>query len=730
MKSPKRVASSVVALGLAVVLATTGFGGRPAAALPSPSTTEAGITRLTTSLLERSQFARRPFDEQLAGALLDRYVDSLDGARSLFVQKDVDEFGAYRATLAKATREAGDTKVARLIFDRYLQRLQERASYMTDALRTTTFDFTAHDVYSVDREHAQRPRDLTAAKALWLQQLRSEYLEEKLADRKPAQIVSALTQRYAQQARTMQALTRDEVLDVYLDALAHVYDPHSDYLGHEQMDSFSISMRLSLVGIGATLESADGKCKIRDLVPGGPAARGGLLKPGDQIVSVAQDGKEPVDITDMPLSRAVELIRGPKGSTVTLSVISAGAAGGSPPERMSLVRDEVKLEDQQAKARIIDVPAGNAATVRVGVVDLPSFYAAMGEHGPAGSRSATADVARLLGKLKAEHVRGVVLDLRRNGGGSLQEAISLTGLFLRKGPVVQTRDQAGNIAVDADEDPAVLYDGPLVVLTSRLSASASEILAGALQDYGRALVVGDTSTFGKGTVQNVLPLAQIMDRLGLAHSYDPGALKITTSKFYRPSGASTQLRGVTSDIVLPSTTDLGDVSESALKDPLPWDVVPATPFDRLGRVRPYVDSLRASSARRIAGDRRFHEVADDVARLRKALATKSVSLNEAERRQELAQFKARRSDREREDRVDPATRPTTYAITLENASLPGLPAPIAVTKSADTKSADTNPLTTSRASAEDAILDEGTRILADYVELLGRETSGPTGAAR
>jgi hypothetical protein len=231
-------------------------------------------------------------------------------------------------------------------------------------------------------------------------------------------------------------------------------------------------------------------------------------------------------------------------------------------------------------------------------------------------------------------------------------------------------------------------------------------------------------------VQNVLPLAQIMDRLGLAHSYDPGALKITTSKFYRPSGASTQLRGVTSDIVLPSTTDLGDVSESALKDPLPWDVVPATPFDRLGRVRPYVDSLRASSARRIAGDRRFHEVADDVARLRKALATKSVSLNEAERRQELAQFKARRSDREREDRVDPATRPTTYAITLENASLPGLPAPIAVTKSADTKSADTNPLTTSRASAEDAILDEGTRILADYVELLGRETSGPTGAAR
>ena len=274
------------------------------------------------------------------------------------------------------------------------------------------------------------------------------------------QIVSTLTRRHAQQLQTMKELQSDEVLEVYLNALAHVYDPHSDYLGHEQMESLSIAMNLSLFGIGATLESADGYCKVRELVPGGPAARSGLLKPGDRIVAVAQAGKAPVDIVNMPLSRAVELIRGPKGSTVTLTVIPAGAARRFAfQRRASLVRDEIKLEDQEAKARIVDLPTGNGRPLRLGVIDLPSFYADMSGRGGSRGRSATADVARLLGKLKAEHVRGVVLDLRRNGGGSLEEAISLTGLFIRKGPVVQTRDQAGNIDVGADTDPTCSTTG-------------------------------------------------------------------------------------------------------------------------------------------------------------------------------------------------------------------------------------------------------------------------------
>jgi carboxyl-terminal processing protease len=544
--------------------------------------------------------------------------------------------------------------------------------------------------------------------------------------------VSALESRHAQALRTMKALRSDEVLEIYLDTLAHVYDPHSDYLGHEQMESLSIAMNLSLFGIGASLESEDGTCKVRELVPGGPAARSGLLKPGDHIVAVAQAGQQPVDIVNMPLSRAVELIRGPKGSTVTLTIIPAGgAAAGSSTKTASLVRDEITLEDQQAKARILDLPTKKGATVRLGVIELPSFYADMGG---GRHRSATADVSRLLGKLNAEHVRGVVLDLRHNGGGSLEEAISLTGLFIRKGPVVQTRGADGKIVVDEDVDPSVLYDGPLILLTSRFSASASEILAGALQDYGRAVVVGDSSTFGKGTVQNILPLAPYMDQVGLGHAYDPGALKITTSKFYRPSGASTQLRGVAADVVLPSTSDFSDVSEASLKDPLPWDVVPSASYERLDRVQAYLAALRERSDRRMATEKPFADLRDEVARLRKDLATKSVSLNEGERREEMAQSKAREAQLARDEGALQASAPTSYEITLKNASSPGLPSPLASTEKAATDKAakaattadqgPTSALATlgneanGHSTSQDLILDEGVRILADYVDLL------------
>jgi carboxyl-terminal processing protease len=713
-------------LGLVISLGATGFVRRSAAAPQDPrGAEEASITRLTTGLLEHSQFAHHPFDRELAGALLDRYLDALDGSRSLFLQSDVDKFAGYRSVLAQDTRGAGDTHVAQAIFERYLERLGQQVAYVTGELRTGSFDFTGHDVYSFDREHAPRPGDLTAAEALWRQQLRAEYLQEKLGGKRPSVVVSTLTKRYAQQLKTARSLHPEEVLEIYLDALTHVYDPHSDYLGHEQMDSLSIAMNLSLVGIGATLEASEGYCKILSLVPGGPAARSGLLKAGDRIVAVAQPGQEPIDVVNMPLSRAVELIRGPKGSPVTLEVIPSGAADGSPPRTVSIMRDEVKLEDQAAKARIVDLPTGHGDTVRLGVIDLPSFYADMSGHNGARRRSATADVARLLAKLKDEHVRGVVLDLRRNGGGSLDEAITLTGLFIRKGPVVQTRDQAGDVEVGADPDPAVAYDGPLVVLTSRFSASASEILTGALKDYGRALVVGDSSTFGKGTVQNIIPLARVMDRMGLAHAYDPGALKVTISKFYRPSGASTQLRGVASDIVLPSPSDFRDVSESALKDPLPWDTVPPAPYERLDRVQPYVGELRQRSARRVAGEQDFAFVADDVARLRHNLATKSVSPNEAERRAEMARDKASHEEREREELTLHASEPRTYDITLEDAASPGLPAPVAFTK--DGKETSPAASTAARPGPGEPAVDqdedesieltECERILADYVDL-------------
>jgi carboxyl-terminal processing protease len=733
MKSPTRISPFLLVLGLAVGLSTIDLRGQAASARVATGTTEANITRLTTNLLEQSQFAHHPLDSELAGKFLDRYLDDLDGTRSLLLQSDVKEFASYRATLAQTTRSLGDTSAAHAIFSRYLQRLEQRVAYTTNLLRTAKFDFTGHDVYAVDREHAQWPRDLMAAQELWRQQIRAEYLQEKLADKGPEQIVSRLVRRQAQQLAIMKSLRSDEVLETYLNALAHVYDPHSDYLGHQEMETFSIAMKLSLFGIGASLESEDGYCKIRELLPGGPAARSGLLKPGDRILAVAQSSGEPVDVTDMPLSRVVELIRGPKGSTVRLTILPVGAADGSLPKTISLVRDEVNLEDQQAKARILELPTGQGTTVRLGVIDLPSFYADLG--GPGERRSATTDVAQLLKKLKAEHVRGVVLDLRRNGGGSLEEAVSLTGLFIREGPVVQTRGPRGDIGVDADTDPSVLYDGPLVLLISRFSASASEILVGALQDYGRGVVVGDSSTFGKGTVQNLLPLALVMDKMGLAHAYDPGALKVTIRKFYRPNGASTQLRGVASDIVLPSPSDFSEVSESTLKDPLPWDTVAPAPHERLSRVQPYLSALREKSLRRVATEKGFALLADDLARVRKSLATKSVSLNEAERRQDLAQSKARQDERERESRIHPAARPATYEITLKNVSSPGLPPPMAATKSAapaqvtDPSSApnalDRVPI--GRPADDDIVLNETVKILADYVNLLNApaNTAGP-----
>ncbi len=568
------------------------WGGQPASKASPTDATEANITLVTAGFLEHSQLSHHPLDTELAGKFLDRYLDDLDASRSLFLQSDIRELSTYRATLAEAIHKNGDTSAAHAIFARYIERLGQRVAYVTKLLRTEKLDFTGHEVYAFDREHDERPRDLQAAEKIWRQQIRAEYLQEKLAGKSPDEIVHTLLRRKAHLLATMKTMTGSEVIEIFLDALAHVYDPHTDYLGHEQMESLTISMNLSLFGIGAALETEDGYCKIHELLPGGPALRSGQLKPGDRILAVAQSKGEPVDVTNMPISRTVELIRGPKGTTVKLTILPVGAAEGSVTKTVSLVRDEIKLEDQEAKARILDLSTEKGRTLRLGVIDLPSFYADMGGRKGAEPRSATADVARLLAKLKNEHVRGVILDLRGNGGGSLEEAISLTGLFIRQGPVVQTRGLEGQIEVGSDNDPAVQYDGPLIVLTSRFSASASEILVGALKDYGRALVVGDSSTFGKGTVQSILPLGMMMDRAGFAHAYDPGALKVTMSKFYRPNGASTQLRGVTSDIVLPSPSDLSDVNESSLKDPLPWDSVPAVAHEQLNRVQPYLATLR------------------------------------------------------------------------------------------------------------------------------------------
>jgi carboxyl-terminal processing protease len=682
------------------------------------ATTQANITRLTTSLLAGSQFARHPLDDQMAAKLIERYLEALDGSRTLFLQSDVDEFARLRPSLAQSTRELGDTRAARIIFDRYLERLGQQAAYDTELLKAGAFEFAGKDSYTYDRKKSPRPKDLAAARELWRQELRAEYLQEKLIDKKPKhdEVAALLNRRHGRQLKTMKNLRDDEVLEIYLDALAHVYDPHSDYLGQEEMESFSIAMNLSLFGIGAALGSEDGVCVIRELVPGSPAAKSGMLNPGDRITAVQQEGAEPVDIADMRLGQIVNLIRGPKGTPVTLSVLPAVGVAGAP-KTVRLIRAEIKLEDQQAKAQIIDLPPDSQGPFRVGVIDLPSFYTSGDRNGRGGM---TVDVAKLITKLKAEKVRGIVLDLRRNGGGSLDEGIRLTGLFIKSGPVVQTRDFKNTIDVANDPDSGILYDGPLLVLTSRFSASASEIVAGALQDYGRAVVVGDTTTFGKGTVQTITPLAPLMDRAGLGHSFDPGALKVTISKFYRPSGGSTELKGVSSDIVLPSPSEVAGVSESMLTDPLPWDTVPAVKYDKDNQVAPYLPALRAQSAKRVAADKAFSTLREEIAQLKKRVADKTVSLNEAERRKEMATAKAR------QEQLDAAARTTanarvTYPITVKNADSQGLPEPMKpAVKPAPDAGASSPEAKEDRENQRngDVVSNESLMIMRDYARLL------------
>jgi len=706
-----------VAFSAVFVSTASAFGFQDAEPLDAAAT-DAATTALTSKILESSQFAHQELDAKLAGKFLDRYLDTLDGAHLLFLQSDLDDFAKFRPTLAEVTRQQGDSSLAHLVFKRFQERLDQRVAFISNLLSVGKFDFTAEETFSYDRKTEPRPANIAAAKSLWHQQLRYEYLQEKLAGKKEADITKTLGRRSSRIAETMRKLSDKAVLEIYLEALAQVYDPHSDYMGPEQLKSFEIAMNLSLIGIGATLQSEDGYCKIKELVPGGPAARSGLVKNGDRIVGVSQKaGGEFTDLVDLPLSQAVDLIRGKKGTSVFLNIIPADATDDSTRKSITIVREEIKLEDQQAKAQIIDLPSGDKIQ-RIGVIELPTFYAGEG-NGKGVPTSCTADVVRLVTKLKQENVTGIILDLRRNGGGSLQEAIDLTGLFIPSGPVVQTRGIEGRTEIGRDRDDKTAYDGPLVVLTSRFSASASEILAGALQDYGRAVIVGDTSTFGKGTVQTIVPLARIMQSEGLVPGSDPGALKVTISKFYRPSGKSTQLEGVKADIVIPSLTDLPEIGESDLGNPLPWDTIPAVKFTNSNRVGSSLAALRTRSNLRVAKDPDFAELKTAIERYRKMRDDKSVSLNEAQRQKEKSELEARieASKKQRLARATPT--PAAYEVTLKNVSKPGLSDLVKPKTPAAAPDADPDTFDEIAATpTEDLILLEAQNILTDYASLL------------
>ncbi len=526
----------------------------------------------------------------------------------------------------------------------------------------------------------------------------------------------------------------DGVLQAYLNGLCHAYDPHSDYFSAPHAQDFSIGMNLSLFGIGAQLNEDDGYCTIRSLVPGGPAAKSKQVYEKDRIVAVAQGGQPPVDVVDMDLEKVVQQIRGPKGTEVRLTI--SPATDRSARKVVSFIRDEIKLEDSEAKAKLIEFPDGR----RIGIIDLPSFYApvpGLGGNENTTPKYTSVDVAKLVNKLKQEKVSGIIIDLRTNPGGSLEEAIKFTGLFIKDGPVVLARDPDGRVQADSDPDPTQLYDGPLVVMINRFSASASEIAAAALQDYGRALIVGDTSTHGKGTVQNLNPLKPYMLSSEKGDANDPGTIKITIRKFYRVSGASTQLRGVESDIVLPDLLNYSkEVGETALDNPLPWDTIQPASYEKFNLVQPYLAALKARSDERIATNQDFLYVKQDIAQFVKMQADGAVPINEHEalKEHERVFFQGKARDAERSARKPDGVK--VYEITVENSGQPGLTelgadtATNTATTNAVAQIAGSNATGTNAVQAAatkkspppfDPMLDETQQILLDYISLLGKK---------
>jgi carboxyl-terminal processing protease len=700
----------------AATSAATATATNSGAVKPGPD--DGRIAFLTAFLLEKIHFSRHTFDEETSSKFLDQYIESLDPQRLYFLQPDLAQFERYRTNLETMTitrTGVADVTPAFEIFSKFIERLQQRVAYADDLLKNDKFDFNTDERVTIDRRDSAPPKDLAEAKALWRQRLRYEYLQEKLGMNNKeiklavtnsvtkkveppksahAQIVETLTRRYHRNLRLFTDWDNEDIRSAYLTALAHVYDPHSDYFNKAQMDQFSIAMNLELFGIGAELRmDEEGYCKIERLLPG-PAAKSKKVHEGDRIVAVAQTNQAPVDVVEMSLPKVVQLIRGPKGTEVRLTILPAGETERT---QISLIRDEIQLDDQAAKGKIIEVPDNKGGNVRLGVIDLPSFYATMDPgrpkpvelatgRDPAGGaessvRSTSADVAKLLTKFKEENVSGVILDLRRNGGGSLPEAVKLTGLFIKEGPVVQVKELNEAVDVDGDYDSQMLYGGPLIVLTSRFSASASEIVAGALQDYNRAVIVGDLMTHGKGTVQSYNSLTNFVRSTEFSAG-DPGALKFTVRKFYRATGVSTQLQGVMPDIVLPSKLNYAkNIGEKALENSLQPDTIKSAKFDKLNLVQPYLSQLLSRSAQRVATNQDFAYVREDIEQFRKLQDEKTISLNEKDRLSEKQENDARQKVRDAEIRSRPEPKETVYDITLKQAGMPGLPAPTVNTNS-------------------------------------------------
>lgn len=659
----------------------------------APLKRQAQAAQLSAQFLTRYSYKPVPLDDALSERIMDRFIESLDPDRVLFLQADIDRFMSDRSKIDDAI-ERKDLKIPFAIFSVYEQRVVDRMNYARNLIKQD-FDFSAQENYSVLRDKEPWPQSEAESNELWRKRVKSDWLRLKLGGKADAAIRETLDKRYENTLERVYKYKSDDVFQLFMDAYATSVDPHTDYFGAAASADFNISMKLSLFGIGAVLQERDDYTTIRELVPGGPAQLSGNLSVGDRITGVGQ-GKEGAikEVVGTRLDEVVQMIRGKKGSVVRLDILPADAGADGAHRVVSLVRDKISLEKQAASKAVLDVKAGDA-TRKIGVITLPVFYEDFeARHkGDEDYKSASRDVAKLLDELKQENVDSVLIDLRNNGGGSLDEAIDLTGLFIGNGPVVQQRSSDGKVAVRNAEFAAPAWTGPMGVLINRGSASASEIFAAAIQDYGRGVIVGEPS-FGKGTVQTVVDLDQMVRN----SKPEYGELKVTIAQFFRVNGGTTQLRGVTPDISLPGLSDPTSFGETSYDNALPWAQIKPANYTPAGTVTTLLPTLQSRHDARIGSDPDFQRLLKDIADLKAQREKGIISLNEAERRKEAAaqesRFKsqAQETDGEdpgRDDGLQADERSLSADIAIENA----------------------------RKKKKDVLLDEAAAILADEADL-------------
>jgi len=640
-------------------------------------------------LLKRHHYSKPPLDDARSVIIYDSYLKLLDPSRSYFLASDIAEFDKWKTQFDDFLK-SGDLNPGFTIYKRYLDRVKSRLDFALAELNkgVDSFDFNAKETLEVDRKDAPWLKTEAELNDLWRKRLKDEVLRLKIAGKEPAKIQELLPKRYKNQLSRRDQPRREDLFQAYINTFAMSYDPHTNYLSPDNAENFDINMSLSLEGIGAVLQSDNDQVKVVRLVPAGPADKTKQVAPADKIIGVAQGDKEMVDVIGWRLDEVVKLIRGPKGSVVRLEVIPASNAPNDQTSKVvSITREAVKLEEQAAKKSILNLKQ-DGKNYKLGVIEIPAFYLDFKAFraGDPNYKSTTRDVKKLLTELQKEKVDGVIIDLRNNGGGSLQEATELTSLFIDKGPTVLVRNADGKVDVLEDENPGAFYKGPMALLVNRLSASASEIFAGAMQDYHRALIIGG-QTFGKGTVQTIQPL-------------NHGELKLTLAKFYRVAGQSTQHQGVLPDVAFPSIIDTKEIGESALPEAMPWDTIRPAIKPAVDPFKPFIAKLKADHEARTAKDAEFIFIRDKLALADKLMNEKTVSLNEAERRAQHADIEAKQ-------------------LAMENARRQAKgEAPLKEMKKEDEDALPVEPEKTK--PEDDAYLSETGRILLDYLKLNGQ----------